>query len=140
VKRLVMDLDGTITRDDASRGYADKEPDPAVVAQIRAYRDLGFTIVIYSARNMKTFDCSVGKINAHTLPVIVDWLRQHDIPFDEIHVGKPWCGTEGFYVDDRAIRPAEFVSLSPAQIRALIDPRSTDSSTGQLATIGSPPT
>ncbi len=117
-----MDLDGTITRDDPTRGYADKEPDPEVVLQIRAYHALGYAIIIYSARNMRTYANSVGKINAHTLPVIIDWLRRHDIPYDEVHVGKPWCGTEGFYVDDRAVRPSEFVSMSPEQIQDLIGP------------------
>lgn len=124
MKRLVVDLDGTITREDPAQGYADKEPDPDMIAQLRAYRDLGFTIIVYSARNMRTYDGSIGKINAHTLPVIIEWLRRHDIPYDEIHVGKPWCGTEGFYVDDRAIRPSEFKNLTLEQIMALIGPSS----------------
>ncbi len=120
MKRLVMDLDGTITREDPSRSYADKEPNLEVVSKIRAYREMGFTIVICSARNMQTYDNSVGKINAHTLPVIIDWLRRHEIPYDEIHVGKPWCGHEGFYVDDRAVRPSEFVSMTLSQIQDLV--------------------
>lgn len=120
MKKLVMDLDGTITREDDTRGYADKEPCAEVVAQMRAYREMGFSIAIYSARNMQTYENSVGKINAHTLPIIVEWLRNHDIPYDEIYVGKPWCGHEGFYVDDRAIRPAEFVSMTLEQIQALV--------------------
>ena len=60
----------------------------------------------------------IGKINALTLPVILDWLARHDIPFDEVHVGKPWCGTDGFYVDDKAVRPSEFVTLGYEEIRA----------------------
>lgn len=120
MKRLVLDLDGTITRDDPNRSYTEKEPDPEVVAQIRTYRDMGFTIVIYSARNMQTYRESIGRINAHTLPVIIDWLRRHDVPYDEIHVGKPWCGHDGFYVDDRAVRPSEFVSMSLLQLQALV--------------------
>ncbi|AWB26056.1 HAD-IIIC family phosphatase (plasmid) [Methylobacterium currus] len=124
MKRLVMDLDGTITREDPTIDYADKVPDPEIVARMREYRDMGFAIVIYSARNMRTFENSVGKITAHTVPVIIDWLKRHDIPYDEIHVGKPWCGTDGFYVDDRAVRPSEFVSLTREQILALIGPTS----------------
>ena len=120
MKRLVIDLDGTITNDDPSLDYADKQPNDDVVARLRAYQEMGFTIVIHTARNMRSFDNSLGLINAHTLPVIVEWLRRHEIPYDEIHVGKPWCGTEGFYVDDRAVRPAEFLSLTPEQIAALI--------------------
>ncbi len=115
-----MDLDGTMTREDPSQSYADKEPDLEVVAKIREYKALDYTIVLYTARSMRTFGNSIGLIAAHTLPIIIDWLKAHDIPYDEIHIGKPWCGTEGFYVDDRAIRPDEFTSLSLEQIRALI--------------------
>jgi capsule biosynthesis phosphatase len=123
MKRLVLDLDGTITQDDPSREYADKEPDHDVVARMRDYRARGFTIVVNTARSMHSFKNSVGLITAHTLPVIIDWLKTHDIPYDEIHVGKPWCGTEGFYVDDRAIRPNEFVSMSLEEIHKLLEPQ-----------------
>lgn len=124
MKRLVLDLDGTITQDDASCSYADKRPNVAVIDRLREYHDMGFAIVIQTARNMRTFDNSVGKITAHTLPTIIDWLKRHDVPYDEIHIGKPWCGHDGFYVDDRAIRPSEFTDLSYDQIIALIGPGS----------------
>lgn len=120
MKRLVFDLDGTLTHDDPAVGYADRRPNAAVVEQLRAYRAQGFEIVICSARNMRTFEGQIGKINAHTLPLILEWLARHDIPYDEIHVGKPWCGEDGFYVDDRAIRPSEFTSLTQDEIRALL--------------------
>jgi len=120
MKRLVFDLDGVLTIDDPGRSYADREPNLPVIEKLRDYRAQGFEIVICSARNMRTFGGQIGKINANTLPVIIDWLRRHDVPFDEIHVGKPWCGTEGFYVDDRAVRPSEFVQLNLEEIQALI--------------------
>lgn len=120
MRRLVIDLDGTLTIDEPGVPYPDKRPDPGVVAQVREYRRQGFEIVIATSRNMRTYASAVGKINAHTLPVIIAWLQKHDIPYDEIHVGKPWCGNDGFYVDDRAIRPDEFRSLGYEQIRALL--------------------
>lgn len=121
MKRLVIDLDDTITVADSSKGYADVDPRPDVVDQLRSYKDLGFEIIINTARNMRTHKGNVGKINVHTLPIITEWLERHDIPFDEIWVGKPWCGKEGFYVDDKAIRPDEFAQLSYAQICALVN-------------------
>lgn len=117
MKRLVFDLDGTLAIDDPTRPYADRAPNLAVVERLRAYKAEGFEIIICSARNMRTHAGQIGKINAETLPVVIDWLRRHDIPFDEIHVGKPWCGADGFYIDDRAIRPSEFVALSLDEIR-----------------------
>ncbi len=120
MKRLVFDLDGVLALDDPSRTYAEREPNMPLVEKLRQYKAEGFEIVICSARNMRTYEGQIGKINANTLPLIIDWLARQEIPYDEIHVGKPWCGTEGFYIDDRAIRPSEFLGLSLAEIQALI--------------------
>ncbi len=121
MKRLVFDLDDTLTINQPGRPYAAQEPNLPVIAKLREYKAMGFEIVIFTARNMRSFGTSVGKINAVTLPIIIDWLTTHDIPFDEVHVGKPWCGHDGFYVDDKAIRPSEFMALDYDEIRELID-------------------
>jgi capsule biosynthesis phosphatase len=120
VRRLVFDLDGTLTQIDREREYDKVLPNEAVVRKLREYKADGYEIIIQTARNMKTHGNSVGKITALTLPVVIEWLKRHDIPFDEIHVGKPWCGHEGFYIDDRAIRPHEFVAMLPDEIARLL--------------------
>jgi len=119
MKRLVIDIDGTLTTGD-SPDYARVGVNQAVAAQLRRYHADGFEIVLYTSRNMRTHASSLGKIAALTLPVIFDWLKTHDIPYDEVWIGKPWCGTEGFYVDDKAVRPDEFARLSYTEIRALL--------------------
>jgi len=121
MKRLVFDLDGTLTYDDPGLSYADKRPREDMVALLRQYRADGFTIIIASSRNMRSHANSVGVINAKTLPVMFEWLARHEIPYDEIHIGKPWCGEDGFYIDDKAIRPSELRSMSYDEIRALLD-------------------
>ena len=121
VKRLIVDLDGTLctTVDGA---YADSTPIPEMIERLRQYKAMGFEIAIHTSRNMRTYQGNVGKITANTLPIIMDWLNRHQVPYDEVYVGKPWCGTEGFYVDDRAVRPDEFARLSYDEIQALIGP------------------
>ena len=69
---------------------------------------------------MRTHGGNIGRIMCHTAPVLVDWLARNEIPYDELHFGKPWCGHDGFYVDDRAIRPREFVTLELEEIEAVI--------------------
>lgn len=69
---------------------------------------------------MRTFNGSIGKINANTLPIIIDWLNKHHVPYDEIITGKPWCGFEGLYIDDKSIRPDEFKKMSYEEISKLI--------------------
>ena len=128
MKRLIIDLDETLTLapcapalpGDAPMGYAHALPNLALIARLREYRAKGFDIVISTSRSMRTFEGNIGKINAHTLPLILDWLGRHDVPYDEIYVGKPWCGLEGFYVDDKSIRPSEFVRYSLPAIHALL--------------------
>ncbi|NKZ42403.1 HAD hydrolase family protein [Shewanella algae] len=119
MKRLIVDLDGTLTQGD-SKDYSAVSPRLDVIAKLREYQAQGFDIVISTARNMRTFEGNVGKINIHTLPVITAWLDKHQVPYDEILVGKPWCGHEGFHIDDRAIRPSEFAKLSREQIEELL--------------------
>jgi capsule biosynthesis phosphatase len=119
MKRLIIDLDDTITLA-APDGYDKALPNLALIARLRDYQACGFEIVIATSRSVRTFDGNIGKINAFTLPGIVAWLEKHAVPFDEIHVGKPWCGLEGFYVDDKAIRPSEFLRYPLAAIHELL--------------------
>lgn len=118
MKRLIMDLDNTITLTE-NGDYCNARPIVEVIEKLREYKEKGFEIIISSSRNMRTYEGNVGKINVNTLPVIMDWLDRHNVPYDEIYVGKPWCGHDGFYVDDRAIRPDEFASMSYEDIRKL---------------------
>lgn len=120
VKKLIVDLDGTITLANTS-DYKNVLPNVELIERLKEYKKSGFTIVISTARNMRTHEGNVGKINIHTLPIITEWLDKHEVPYDEVLVGKPWCGHEGFYIDDRAIRPSEFNSMNFEEITALID-------------------
>ena len=120
MKRLVFDLDNTLTQS-GTGDYETVLPRLDVIEQLRQYKQQGYEIIISTARNMRTYQGSVGKINANTLPIIIEWLKRHNIPHDEIHVAKPWCGFDGFYIDDRAIRPSEFVNLTSDEIGALLD-------------------
>ena len=120
MKRLIFDLDDTLCTTQ-NGDYANAQPITEVIEKLRDYHRQGFTIVINTSRNMRTFQGNIGAINKNTLPIIIDWLARHDIPYDELYVGKPWCGFEGFYVDDKAIRPDELVKLSYAEICQLLD-------------------
>lgn len=119
MKRLIMDLDDTISFT-TSGDYHNSVPNIAVVNKLHEYKEKGFEIVINTSRNMRTYEGNIGKINANTLPIIIEWLDKHNVPYDEIYTGKPWCGFEGFYVDDKSIRPSEFAELSLEQIYELL--------------------
>lgn len=125
MKRLIIDIDDTISQTKNS-DYSNSLPHQSIIQKLREYKKNGFEIVLFSSRNMRTFEGNIGKINAHTLPILIDWLKKHDVPYDEIIMGKPWCGFEGFYVDDKAIRPDEFAKLSYEDILALVKKNSSN--------------
>ena len=120
MKRLVIDLDDTICRNPYN-DYSRAEPIQKVIEKLREYKRLGFQIIINTSRNVRTYEGNVGKITAFTLPIIINWLNLHEVPYDEIYVAKPWCGSEGFYVEDKAIRPSEFLALDYQGIMNLLD-------------------
>jgi capsule biosynthesis phosphatase len=119
MKRLIVDLDDTVSIT-LKGDYVNSAPVPEVIKKLKEYKEQGFEIVIHSSRNMRTYESNLGKINIFTLPNIIDWLRKHDVPFDEVYVGKPWCGFDGFYVDDKSIRPSEFLKYSYEEIQGLL--------------------
>jgi capsule biosynthesis phosphatase len=115
--RIIIDLDGTLCPvKDKNQAYSELVPYPSVVHAIRKWQSQGFKITIHTARNMRTYGGNLAAINKHTARMTMDWLDRHQIPYDEILFGKPWPGPGGFYVDDRCIRPREFVNSSPAMI------------------------
>jgi capsule biosynthesis phosphatase len=119
MKRLIVDLDDTISIT-LKGDYLNSSPIIEMIEKLKEYKMEGFEIVINSSRNMRTYESNVGKINIYTLPNIIDWLRKYDVPFDEVYIGKPWCGFDGFYIDDKSIRPSEFLNHSYEEIQNIL--------------------
>lgn len=116
-----MDVDGTLCQiKTADQSYAQVQPRKDVLDRLREYRAQGWYVILQTSRNMRTHDGNVGRINATMLPTLIAWLDQHEVPYDEVHVGKPWAGRSGFYVDDRAVRPDEFLRLSSDEVAHLL--------------------
>ena len=122
-KVIVMDIDGTLCPiKPKGLNYSDLKPFENIVNRLREYKGMGFYIVLNTARNMRTHNGSLGLINKHTARVLLDWLDKYDIPYDEIYYAKPWQGRGGFCVDDKTIRPDEFLNLSYEEILTIVEP------------------
>ena len=110
---IVFDIDGTICPiKDKSEKYEDIVPNQDIINKIKELRDNGFKIVLFTSRNMRTYEGNIALILKNTKPILEQWLSKWDIPYDELVFGKPWPGPDGFYVDDRTIRPNELLKLS----------------------------
>lgn len=107
---LIFDVDGTLCPiKEKNDEYINLIPDEEMIEKLKEYKKEGAKIVLFSSRNMKSYDGNLGKINANTAPIMLEWLKKWQIPYDEIYFGKPWPGHRGLYVDDRAVRPDEFL-------------------------------
>jgi len=121
-KVLVVDVDGTLCP--AERGdmsYADLPAEPLLVQRLQELAAGGWHIIIHSSRNMRSYNGNTGAINARTLPVLLEWLARHEVPYHEIYMGKPWPGHDGFYIDDRAVRPREFLEHSHDELMTICE-------------------
>ena len=117
---FIFDIDGTLCPiKGPDEKYEDMVPYKDMINRIKEYKDRGAKIILYTSRNMNTYKGNIGLINAKTARIVLDWLDKWDIPYDEIIYGKPWPGHNGFYVDDRTVRPDEFLSKSVEELKEI---------------------
>ncbi len=118
---FIFDVDGTLCPiKKENERYEDIVPYPDMVEKIKEYKALGARIVFHTSRNMNSYNGNIGLINVNTARVLLDWLDKWEIPYDEIIYGKPWPGHNGFYVDDRTVRPSEFLSKSVEELGEIV--------------------
>lgn len=63
------------------------EPINTTIETMRELRAKGVALLLHTARWQSDYD------------VTLKWLQRHDVPFDELHMGKP---SAHVYVDDRS--------------------------------------
>ncbi len=117
---FVIDIDGTlcpIKKKDEK--YEELIPYPKMVKRLKYYKKNGAKIILYTSRNMNSYSGNIGLINKYTATVLLKWLDKWEIPYDEIVYGKVWPGHKGFYVDDRTVRPDEFLEYMPDELDKL---------------------
>lgn len=114
---FIFDIDGTLCPiKKAGERYEDLVPYKNMVDKLRYYRDNGAKIVLFTSRNMNSYNGNLGMINKNTAKILLEWLDKWDIPYDELLYGKPWPGHKGFYVDDRTVRPNEFLTCTVEEL------------------------
>lgn len=119
-KAMVIDIDGTLCPiKGPTDSYAELPVERRMLERIIELKQQGWRIVLSSARGMRTYDGNLGEITANVLPTLLDWLERHQVPFDELWMGKCWPGHQGFYVDDRTVRPREFIEHSLEELNEI---------------------
>lgn len=99
--RVCFDLDNTLVTEPQIPGdYSSVLPIIKNINYLRFLKSQGHTIILQTARRMKTHSGNVGKLCAEIGPMTFKTLEKFDIPYDEIYFGKPYADA---YIDDKAI-------------------------------------
>lgn len=125
IKRYCFDLDNTlVTFPKVKRDYTTVEPIKENIKFVRYLKKFGHTIIIYTARRMKTHHGNQGKLLKDIGKITFDTLEKFNIPYDEIYFGKPQAD---FYIDDLAICSFSNLEKELGYYQSRIEPRSFNS-------------
>jgi capsule biosynthesis phosphatase len=102
-RRFCFDLDNTlVTYPQIDGDYSSVLPIKKAVEYVRFLKSHGHTIIIHTARRMKTHNGNVNAVVADIGKVTIETLEKFNIPYDEICFGKPYAD---FYIDDLSANP-----------------------------------
>jgi capsule biosynthesis phosphatase len=108
--RVCFDIDNTILTYSESVGSSEGvEPIPEMVEILQKLHKEGHTIVLHTARGMKSGGSNLGRVGKKSMMNVFNALERFKIPYDEIYFGKPWAD---LYVDDKAWNPYSNTSFS----------------------------
>ena len=97
-QRICFDLDNTlVTFSKNMNDYTSVKPIEKNIKFLRYLKKFGNTIIIYTARRMRTHKGNIGLINADIGKITFDTLEKFNIPYDELYFGKPYADV---YIDD----------------------------------------
>lgn len=113
-KTIVMDVDDTILST-VNRDYENSVPKEEVIEGMRALKKAGWFIYLHTARGMGRSKGDIDSVREDVISEIENFCKRFDVPYDVIQIGKPWAA---FYVDDKALRPEEFVENYQTMVKA----------------------
>lgn len=103
---IVIDVDDTILITE-NRDYKNSKPIQEIIDVINNLYNKGWKVILYTARGQLSNNFNIEKIEKEVRPILEDWLIRNKVKYSELVMGKPYSST--VYVDDKAIRPDEFL-------------------------------
>ena len=133
-KRIVFDLDKTLVTAPTIPGdYSSVQPIHKNIDLCKYLKKQGHTIIVYTARRMRTHCGNLGSVIADVGEVTIKTLNDFKIPYDELYFGKPYAH---FYIDDLAINAGYDIEKELGFYSTKVEERDFNQiSTGSLSTI-----
>ena len=104
-KTIIVDVDETLCYVH-NRDFANGIPNREVIDRVNEYYDNGYKVIISTARGQKSCK-TVEEMNKKYREVTERWLMDNGVKYHELEIG--YKKNADLYVDDKAIRPDEFV-------------------------------
>ena len=99
--RICFDLDNCLVTSPAIEGdYTTVRPIHKNINILNYLHDCGHTIIIHTARRMRTHSGNVMNVIQDIGPLTFNQLNTFNIKYDEVYFGKPYAH---FYIDDLAV-------------------------------------
>lgn len=99
--RICIDIDGTLCHlRKEHECYSEVKPIDNAAQVLQSLKEQGFYIILCTARHMKTCEANIGKVTARQGLILMQWLKDHNIIYDELWFGKPHAD---LYIDDKAL-------------------------------------
>lgn len=104
-KRIIVDIDETLCNV-VNRDFANATPIQEVIDKVNECHDKGYEIIISTARGQNSCN-TPEEMRKKYESVTKQWLEKAGIKYDRLEIG--YKLNADYYVDDKAIRPEEFV-------------------------------
>jgi len=98
---LIVDCDGVIADKTQGGNYSKAGPLTHGIAQVNKLYDLGYTIVLYTARYGDREHGNIHLQYERGYEEWTNWLKKHGVKYHHTFMGKP---AGAMYIDDKAAR------------------------------------
>lgn len=112
-KTVVCDFDDTIAIT-TTRDWDNAEPIFPVINRINKLYDMGWQILIVTARGQLSCNGDFEKADKKYRSIIESWLKKHGVKYHTLSFHKHLAS---YYIDDKALTPEEFVDLEIKEIK-----------------------
>ena len=101
--RICFDIDNTILKyRKKNETYKECKEIDKITYLLKELKKKGHTIILYTARGMKTQNSNLGSLMKYNAIDTFEVLEKYGIEYDEIYFGKPHAD---LYIDDKAFNP-----------------------------------
>jgi len=112
-KTISVDFDDTICVT-TTRDWENAEPVWDVINKVNSLYDLGWQVLIITARGQLSCEGNTEKADKKYRTIIEGWLKKHAVKYHELKFEKYLAS---YYIDDKSLNIKEFVDLEIREIK-----------------------